>query len=357
MRCEGILRAWRGGNLMVDYYSILSRAVTAPGAGDAQWRRSTYDRARQMLVSQLRARQPPVSAAEIAAEQAALDGAIRRIEQEFAQSGNDPGAFDEPLDDQGDMTDTVWVEPRRGPIARPFRLSAASWIVLAVIVAAIVGGAAMWTMMRQHPAAAPVTAQRPASAPAPTSKTEAAATQPVPQPVRTAIPAAEKDGDLAPGIDGGSSDTDLPYVFRRQPVFYRTLQPPGTIIVDKLQHFLYLTQKNNVALRYGIGIGASCTDLAGLHRIASKAEWPPWEPTPDMIQRRLAKSGTLAGGPGNPLGARLLQLDDGQSRINGTNAPKTIGTTVIFGCMRLVNDDAVDLYNRVQVSTPVIVSD
>jgi lipoprotein-anchoring transpeptidase ErfK/SrfK len=164
---------------------------------------------------------------------------------------------------------------------------------------------------------------------------------------------AAANGELAPGIDGGSNDADMAYVFRRQPTFYRTLQPVGTIIVDKLQRFLYLIQPNNVALRYGIAVGAQCSDLAGLRRIASMSEWPPWQPPPEMLNRNPSP---LPGGPGNPLGARLLQLDDGSSRINGTNAPKTIGNVVNFGCIRLVNDDIVDLYSRVQVSTPVVVN-
>jgi len=168
--------------------------------------------------------------------------------------------------------------------------------------------------------------------------------------------ATAKDGDIAAGVDGGANDPDQAYWLRRQPTFYRTLQPAGTIIVDKLQHFLYLIQPNNVAMRYGIGIGGECIELAGLRHIANMAEWPQWQATQDMIERKLAKPGIVPGTPGNPLGARILQLDDGKSRINGTNAPKTIGTTVVFGCIRLVNDDVVDLYSRVKSGTPVLVN-
>ena len=193
---------------------------------------------------------------------------------------------------------------------------------------------------------------------APVKNVAATAAPQAPPAAKTATPkfSTTKDGDLAPGIDGGAADNDLPYVFRRQPTFYRTLQPVGTIIIDKLQHYLYLIQPNNVALRYGIGLGEQCTELAGLRHVASKAEWPPWQATPDMIARKLAKPGVLAGGPGNPLGARVMELDDGTSRINGTNAPATIGTNVIFGCVRLGNDDVVDLYGRVQNGTAVVVT-
>ena len=168
---------------------------------------------------------------------------------------------------------------------------------------------------------------------------------------------APTDGDLPPGVDGGSSESDVPFVFHRQPVFYRTTQPAGTVIIDKQQHFLYLIQPNLVALRYGIGVGKSCADLTGLRHVSSKVEWPQWEAPADMVERKLAPPGMMPGGPGNPLGARLIGLDDGSSRIHGTNAPKTIGTSVSSGCIRLVNDDVVDLYNRLSVGDRVILSD
>jgi lipoprotein-anchoring transpeptidase ErfK/SrfK len=162
--------------------------------------------------------------------------------------------------------------------------------------------------------------------------------------------------DAAPGHEPAPEGKVVPEVYRRQPVFYRTNEAPGTIIIDTAQRFLYLIQPNNVALRYGIGLGEQCTELAGLRHVASKAEWPSWQATPDMIERKLAKPGALAGGPGHPLGARVMDLDDGKSRINGTNAPATVGTNVIFGCVRLGNDDVVDLYGRVQNGTPVVVN-
>ncbi len=330
---------------MVDYYPILAKAMGAPEAADPQWRRGIYDRARQMLVRELQARRPPTPRAAIAAEQAALDAAIRRIELEMSRATRRAVVRDDAADDQaGDIAATISVEPEpdRVPIAKPVRIGNATWIALACIVAAIGAGAYVWAG-RTHKAAPAGTE---ASAPAKPATAAAPATA-----VATA-----KDGDLPPGVDGSAAAADLSYVFRRQPTFYRTLQPVGTVIVDKLQHFLYLIQPNNVALRYGIGLGGDCADLAGLRHVANKAEWPPWQATDDMIKRKLAKPGTMAGGPGNPLGARDLELDDRISRINGTNAPKTIGTSVIFGCIRMVNDDIVDLYNRVKVGTPVVVN-
>src|SRR5580704_16456916 len=331
---------------MVDYYPILARAMSAPEAQDPQWRRGVYERARQMLVTQLLARRPATPPAAIAAEQSGLDSAIRRIEAEMSRPARSAVRRDEPIDDaEGDIADLSAITPERGPLPTPFRLSSISLFAVAVVAAAIGAGGYMFWVQHAHKAA-------------PAKNVASTAAPQAPPAAKAATPklATTKDGDLAPGIDGGAADNDLPYVFRRQPTFYRTLQPVGTIIIDKLQHYLYLIQPNNVALRYGIGLGEQCTELAGLRHVASKAEWPPWQATPDMIARKLAKPGTLAGGPGNPLGARVMELDDGKSRINGTNAPATVGTNVIFGCVRLGNDDVVDLYGRVQNGTAVLVN-
>ncbi|HLN37178.1 MAG TPA: L,D-transpeptidase [Xanthobacteraceae bacterium] len=333
---------------MVDYYPILARAMSAPEAKDPQWRRGVYERARQMLVTQLLARRPATPPAAIAAEQSGLDSAIRRIEAEMSRPARAAMPRGEPSDEaDGDIADLTASAPERGPLPTPLRLSGISLLAVAIVAAAIGAGGYMFWVQHVHKASpAPVKSAAPATAPqAPTAAKTA-----------TTKLATTKDGDLAPGIDGGAADNDLPYVFRRQPTFYRTLQPVGTIIIDKLQHFLYLIQPNNVALRYGIGLGEQCTELAGLRHVASKAEWPPWQATPDMIERKLAKPGVMPGGPGNPLGARVMELDDGKSRINGTNAPATVGTNVIFGCVRLGNDDVVDLYGRVPNGTAVLVN-
>jgi lipoprotein-anchoring transpeptidase ErfK/SrfK len=317
---------------MVDYYSILRTAVTAPEAGDAQWRRGIYDRARQMLTTRLKARKPPATMSELAAEQVALDKAITRIESELTARGDEIAIAPDQIE--------------RGPIAKSLQLSPTAWIVIAVLIAALgAGGMMMWSGKSSQKVAQPA---------APAAAKAAATTEA--KPAAAVTVATAKDGDLPAGVDGGSNDPDLSYVYRKQPTFYRTLQPVGTLIVDKLQHFLNLIQPNNVALRYGIGIGGACTELAGLRHIVSMAEWPQWQATQDMIERKLAKPGVVPGTPGNPLGARVLELDDGKSRINGTNAPKTIGTTVLFGCVRLANDDVVDLYNRVKSGTSVVVN-
>jgi lipoprotein-anchoring transpeptidase ErfK/SrfK len=332
---------------MADYYSILLRAVTAPGAGDAQWRRGIYDRARQMLVKQMLARRPPVRPAEITAEQSAMDAAVARIESELAWTDAHAALGDEAADSRDDdIAAAPQIVPERRPMAAPSRLSGRSWVAVAVVAAAL-GALGYVVFSPRAPKSVPPVVKSDASKAAP--QTPSAVPQ-APSPTRVAT---SKDGDLAPGTDGGSSDPDQPYVFRRQSTFYRTLQPVGTIIVDKLQHYLYLIQPNNVAVRYGIGLGDQCKELAGLKHVAGKAEWPQWQPPPDLTKRNPP---VMPGGPGNPLGARVFELDDNNSRINGTNAPKTIGSTVVFGCIRLVNDDIVDLYNRAQVGTAVVVN-
>jgi lipoprotein-anchoring transpeptidase ErfK/SrfK len=143
--------------------------------------------------------------------------------------------------------------------------------------------------------------------------------------------------------------------YRRQPVFYRTPERPGTIIIDTSDRFLYLLQPNNVALRYGIGVGRDGFQWAGLLRISRKAEWPDWTPPDEMIKRQPYLPRWMAGGPGNPLGARAMYLGSTVYRIHGTNAPETIGQAMSSGCFRLINDDVIDLYSRVPVGTKVVV--
>ena len=133
------------------------------------------------------------------------------------------------------------------------------------------------------------------------------------------------------------------------------LRRAGTIIVNTNDRFLYLLLGNNVALRYGICVGRDGFQWGGIHKISRKAEWPDWTPPPEMIQRQPYLPRWMAGGPGNPLGARALYIGTTVYRIHGTNAPETIGQAVSSGCFRLVNDDIVDLYQRVPVGTKVVV--
>ncbi len=161
--------------------------------------------------------------------------------------------------------------------------------------------------------------------------------------------------DVDPGVDHTGRDADLPSELRRQSVYYRTEQPPGTIIVNTHDRYLYLIMGNGVALRYGIGVGRDGFQWGGIQKITLKREWPDWVPPPEMIERQPYLPRWMAGGPGNPLGARAMNLGATVYRIHGTNAPETIGQAVSSGCFRLVNDDVTDLYSRVPVGTKVMV--
>jgi lipoprotein-anchoring transpeptidase ErfK/SrfK len=161
--------------------------------------------------------------------------------------------------------------------------------------------------------------------------------------------------DDQPGVVPDPRDEQLPVAFQRQAVFYRTNEPPGTIIVDTAERYLYLVQGNNRAIRYGIGVGREGFQWQGLLKITRKAEWPDWTPPPEMIQRQPYLPRFMAGGPGNPMGARALYLGATIYRIHGTNQPHTIGSAVSSGCFRLVNNDVADLYERVPVGTKVVV--
>jgi lipoprotein-anchoring transpeptidase ErfK/SrfK len=158
-----------------------------------------------------------------------------------------------------------------------------------------------------------------------------------------------------PGYEPDSSAEQLPAAYRRQLVFYRTTEAPGTIIVHTSERFLYLVQGNNRAVRYGIGVGRDGFQWSGLLKVSRKAEWPDWRPPPEMIERQPYLPRFMAGGPGNPLGARALYLGETVYRIHGTNQPQTIGQSVSSGCFRLVNPDVVDLFDRVPVGTKVVV--
>jgi lipoprotein-anchoring transpeptidase ErfK/SrfK len=150
-------------------------------------------------------------------------------------------------------------------------------------------------------------------------------------------------------------ETELPAQFRRTLVDYRTTEPVGTIIVDTANTYLYLVLENGKAMRYGIGVGREGFTWAGSERISRVAQWPDWHPPAEMIERQPYLPRFMAGGEGNPLGARALYLGNSIYRIHGTNQPSTIGTFVSSGCIRLTNADVMDLYTRVQVGTRVVV--
>jgi lipoprotein-anchoring transpeptidase ErfK/SrfK len=158
-----------------------------------------------------------------------------------------------------------------------------------------------------------------------------------------------------PQDDEDGVATELPARLKRQVVSYPTREAPGTIIIDTPHTYLYLVMGNGQAMRYGIGVGRDGFTWSGTQSITKKAEWPDWTPPPEMIARQPYLPRQMAGGPGNPLGARAMYLGGTIYRIHGTNAPGTIGTRVSSGCIRLTNEDVADLYSRVNVGTKVIV--
>jgi lipoprotein-anchoring transpeptidase ErfK/SrfK len=143
--------------------------------------------------------------------------------------------------------------------------------------------------------------------------------------------------------------------YRRQVIAYEGGEKPGTVIIDTPRRFLYLVQEGGRAVRYGIGVGRPGFTWAGVKEVSAKREWPDWTPPAEMLRRRPDLPHHMAGGPENPLGARALYLGSSLYRIHGSNEPWTIGTAVSSGCIRMRNEDVIDLYERVQIGTKVVV--
>lgn len=162
------------------------------------------------------------------------------------------------------------------------------------------------------------------------------------------------------GFKFASTNLNLvPDQFRRQLVKYKHSEPPGSVVVDTRNHFLYVTFENNTALRYGVGVGREGFQWFGRAQIGRKSEWPAWTPPPEMRKRRPELPARMDGGPGNPLGPRAMYLyRDGRDliyRLHGTTEPWSIGSDVSSGCIRLLNEDVIDLYGRCPVGTRVLV--
>ena len=154
--------------------------------------------------------------------------------------------------------------------------------------------------------------------------------------------------------DDGDSSV-VPERLRRAVVALDTREAPGTVIIDTGNTALYYVLGQGRAIRYGVGVGREGFTWSGVQTISRKAEWPGWTPPPEMLLRRPELPDHLDGGPGNPLGARALYLGSSMYRIHGTNEPETIGKNVSSGCIRMMNQDVIDLYDRVPVGTKVIV--
>jgi lipoprotein-anchoring transpeptidase ErfK/SrfK len=160
-------------------------------------------------------------------------------------------------------------------------------------------------------------------------------------------PALTDQGDRNPGA--------LPERLRRTVIAFDTREAPGTVVIDTGNTALYYVLGQNRAIRYGVGVGREGFTWSGTQTITRKAEWPDWHPPAEMIARQPYLPRFMAGGPGNPLGARAMYLGSSEYRIHGTNDPSTIGKFVSSGCIRLTNEDVADLFSRVEVGTRVVV--
>ena len=293
---------------MVDYTPFLFRAVAALDPNTSEARRVLYDRARRTLVDKLRASDPTLSDTDLRAESEALEAAIRRVEADavrrsaLLRTGPTPEAYGQPLEEY----------QHRAPLKdnrKSFRVVAGVFGALVIVLA----GVAAYALWPQH------SLQR-----------------------THHLKSTKYRHDRTAGCCHTS------YIYLRQPVYYRTNHPVGTVVVDKTQGFLYVVRPSLSALRYGIGVGPECTASAGLYQIVRKEEWPGWkalaEKSTDPDNERMK----------NPLGARALYLNK-DYRIHGSNASLTTEQRVPYGCIRLVNDDVIYLYDRTPLESRVVV--
>jgi lipoprotein-anchoring transpeptidase ErfK/SrfK len=153
----------------------------------------------------------------------------------------------------------------------------------------------------------------------------------------------------------GADENATPERLRRAVVSFRTTESPGTIVIDTGNTTLYYVLGQGRAIRYGVGVGREGFTWSGVQTVSRKAEWPDWHPPAEMIARQPYLPRFMAGGPGNPLGARAMYLGNSLYRIHGTNDPSTIGKFVSSGCIRLTNEDVSDLFSRVEVGAKVVV--
>ena len=170
-------------------------------------------------------------------------------------------------------------------------------------------------------------------------------------------PITERDKKLL--ASARYAQAQIPEHYRRHIVSYHRKELPGTIVVDADARYLYFVLPEGKAIRYGITVGEEALAFSGVARIGRVAEWPDWVPTPDIHRRMGPLPARVAGGPDNPLGARAIYLYQGNRdtlyRIHGTNQPEYIGDAISSGCIRMTNEDIIDLYDRVKVNSPVVV--
>ncbi|MGY4154931.1 lipoprotein-anchoring transpeptidase ErfK/SrfK [Bradyrhizobium sp. USDA 4461] len=221
-------------------------------------------------------------------------------------------------------------------------------VAIGVIAAAALGDGLLWRPASVQPTRKPSAQQAAVPSTPAHASTAVRVAAPAPAPVPVPVPAP------APLVEPPKA-ADGPGKFVRQVVDYASRQTPGTVVIDTGNTFLYLVLNDRQAMRYGIGVGREGFTWSGEQTVARKTEWPDWRPPPEMLTRQPYLPRFMAGGPGNPLGARAMYLGETEYRIHGTNKPDTIGRRVSSGCIRLTNDDVTDLYERVKVGAKVIV--
>ncbi len=172
---------------------------------------------------------------------------------------------------------------------------------------------------------------------------------------RMLLPPADPQDAMYRREEGDPAQRPLDPKYEKQVVEYHGKESPGTIVIDTPNKFLFLVQGDGKALRYGVGVGRPGFTWSGVKTVSAKKEWPAWTPPPEMLARRPDLPRHMEGGPENPLGARAMYLGSSLYRIHGSNEPWTIGTNVSSGCIRMRNEDVIDLYGRVNVGAKVIV--
>lgn len=228
--------------------------------------------------------------------------------------------------------------------AKTFALPMAARVAVGVVAVAALGYGLLSRPASVQPIGKPSAPQAMASSSPVYVATPVHASAPAPAPIPAPAPLVEPP-----------KAADGPGALVRQVVDYASHQTPGTVIIDTQNTFLYFVLNDRQAMRYGIGVGREGLAWSGEQTVARKAEWPDWHPPAEMVSRQPYLPRFMAGGPGNPLGARAMYLGETEYRIHGTNKPDTIGKRVSSGCIRLTNEDVVDLYERVKVGAKVIV--
>src|SRR5262245_24665415 len=288
---------------MADYYPLIARAVGTLKPNTPEQRRALYDRARKTLVDQLRIKDPTLSQTDVKAESAALDAAIQRVERDFARPAAPPQPPPRTRPRPGPPP--AYAAPEEGDLSSLADTGKRWRILIGAGVAAllIIGGVAAYSYLPRNLSA-----------------------------VRSDMHTMATAQRSAPVAAAETPEDKSNYVRMRQLVYYRTNQPVGTLVVDKNQTFLYVVRPNVSALRYSIGVGPECTTLSGMYHVVRKEE-------PKQS--------------GDALGARVLYLDK-DYRIHGSSAAIPPGK--VAGCIRLVDEDVIYLYDRTPLESRVVVA-